>query len=211
MNNTENTYIWHIITDGKLPVSDKKVLLSTTTYGIIIGYYDIEDEAFFILSGAEPRILHNEIIAWAEIPECNIKKPITNFRLPSREEFNRLCECYTKFDNKERGRWFYDEETGGKLFLPCEGYLYNEIVNYIDSGGYYWSSTYSNNTHAYNLEFSNSYIDPNSNTYHYNGRSIRLVSDEPFEGAVHVAGLYWKKENEQGYFTYDEAIKKFNK
>lgn len=75
---TEN-FKWNNIADGKFPVSDEKVLLSTTTYGTVIGYYGIEDEAFFILSGAEPGILHNEVIAWAEIPECDIEKPDTKF------------------------------------------------------------------------------------------------------------------------------------
>lgn len=206
----KDTYKWNSIANGKFPVSDEKVLLNTTTYGTVIGYYDIEDEAFFILSGAESRILHNEVIAWAEIPECDIEKPDTKFRLPSKEDFEKLDKCYTRFDNGLKGRWFYDEDTGEKLFLPCDGYRRCYMAYDVSVEGCYWSSTYCSDIGAYCFGFNirNMFSVVGSRD---NGYSVRLVSDEPFEGAIHMAGLYWKSTNEDGYFTYDEVMEKFNK
>lgn len=92
---------WHSLADGNWPVSDEEVLLSTIKYGTVIGYYDIGDDAFFILSGAKPQVLRiNEVIAWTDIPECDIKKPTAKFRLPTQEEFDKLCKCYTRFDEE---------------------------------------------------------------------------------------------------------------
>lgn len=130
-------------------------------------------------------------------------------RLATKEEFEKLEECYTRFDNILKGRWFYDEDTGEKLFLPCDGYRSYWNLTYDDGAeGCYWSSTYYSNTGAYYFDFSIrkmfSVVGSRDNGY-----SVRLVSDEPFEGAVHVAGLYWKPTNEYGYYTWDEAMAKF--
>ncbi len=40
------------------------------------------------------------------------------WRLPTREEFKKLCELGSTWDEEMRGRWF-----GGKLFLEAAGYL----------------------------------------------------------------------------------------
>lgn len=45
-------------------------------------------------------------------------------------------------------------------------------------------------------------------------RSVRLVSDTPFSGAIEIDGVYWKTENEEDrysdYYTYDKAMEKFD-
>lgn len=130
-------------------------------------------------------------------------------RLATKEDFKKLDECYTRFDKELKGRWFFDEETGEKLFLPCEGYCSNTMVNDVGSLGSYWSSTQCGSGNAYFFSFDSNYVFPGNNYDCGNGRSVRLVSDEPFEGAVHVAGLYWKPTNEYGYYTWYEAMAKF--
>lgn len=131
-------------------------------------------------------------------------------RLPTKEEFNRLCLTFTKHDQERKGRWFYDEETKEKLFLPCEGLrrIHGGIMG-MGLSGFYWASTPYSGSSAYSFSFSKS-VQPIRNNNRQCGQSIRLVSDEPFEGAIHVAGLYWKPENEEGYYTYNDAIEKFN-
>lgn len=42
-------------------------------------------------------------------------------------------------------------------------------------------------------------------------RSVRLVSDEPFEGGIKFGDVWWKPKNEEGVYTWEEAMKKFNK
>lgn len=127
------------------------------------------------------------------------------FRLPSKEEFEKLGKFKTKYDNKRKGRWFLDEETGERLFLPCECYRYGEAYN-AGIGRYHWSSTSYNSTFKKFFFFDNSTVNPDVNDYYFGAynQSIRLVSDKPFEGSIHVAGLYWKPENEKGYYAWNE-------
>lgn len=105
-------------------------------------------------------------------------------RLPSKEEFYKLCECQTKFDKDLKGRWFFDEETEEKLFLPYAGYRNGTTISLVGSNGYYWLSTY--NSRGKGLCYSEPVYQKEDANPCY-GLSIRLVSDEPFEGAVHVA------------------------
>ena len=131
------------------------------------------------------------------------------FRLPTKEEFERLAKCWSRFDEKKNGRYFFDDETGEKLFLPCKGYLINKDMIVSESMGFYWTSTKSLSHHAYYLCFNSRYLNPVTSINRYYEQSVRLVSDAPFGDAIHVAGLYWKPENEEGFCTFDEAISKF--
>lgn len=134
-------------------------------------------------------------------------------RLPTKEDFEKLCECYTRFDEGLRGRWFFDRKTGEELFLPCEGYRGSggARIHLLGEDAYYWSSTTCwDDRFAIAFFFWRRSLLPNDDFRRLNGCSVRLVSDEPFEGAVHVAGLYWKSTNEEGYYTWDEAMEKFN-
>ncbi len=43
----------------------------------------------------------------------------------------------------------------------------------------------------------------------HDGRSVRLVSDTPFEGGINFNGVWWKPENEPGHFSFDDAMRQF--
>lgn len=87
---------------------------------------------------------------------------------------------------------------------------YEAMVDNDGSFGNYWSSTYTSTYNAYLFYFEGDRVYQVGEATRYHGRSVRLVSDEPFKDSIHVAGLYWKQENEPGYHTYDEAMDKFN-
>lgn len=72
-------------------------------------------------------------------------------------------------------------EVAGALFLPVGGYRVNDLVEWIDVGGYgtYWTSTCYNNNHACGLFFTDNSLY--TQTYNYAGRIdgqlVRLVQD----------------------------------
>ena len=72
-------------------------------------------------------------------------------------------------------------EVAGALFLPVGGYRVNDLVEWIDVGGYgtYWTSTCYNNNHACGLFFTDYSLW--TQTYNHAGRIdgqlVRLVQD----------------------------------
>lgn len=86
-------------------------------------------------------------------------------------------------------QWGY-LETAGAVFLPAAGYRTtdtqgNTSTSLVNSGGYYWSSTFYQTSggigvtsyYAYDLEFKNSQVAPSEDTFEDFGLSIRLVKD----------------------------------
>lgn len=138
-------------------------------------------------------------------------KKMSKFRLPTKEEFEELIDNFSKWDKANNGLLVENEEFD-ILFLPAMGYMDDEENNFEDIIGYYWSSTVHefNSDYAYYLNFS-SWSRNIENGFHDSRNTVRLVSDEPFEGGVEFNGIYWKRENESGYYTYKEAMDKFNK
>lgn len=144
-------------------------------------------------------------------PKSIEEKPV-QFRLPTKEEFEDLLKHFSKWNEKEES-WEFLSREGWTLKLPVTGYYLNDTNNNTDTHGYYWSSTKDedNNNFAYNFYFnSNSRGMAISNHSCYK-HSVRLISSTPFKDAVEFNGVYWKPENEPGYFTFDEAIERFNK
>lgn len=69
-------------------------------------------------------------------------------------------------------------EACGVVFLPAAGYRYGaSTVNYLNTYGYYWSSSYSDSRFACSMNFADNWIDSESSFYRYFGRSVRLVRD----------------------------------
>ena len=71
-------------------------------------------------------------------------------RLPTREEWEALCDLGSTWDDKRKGRWFggnHDSDHKGSLFLPAAGFGYYNDLCYCTklAGtsliGYYWSSS----------------------------------------------------------------------
>lgn len=111
------------------------------------------------------------------------------FRLPTAEEFNSLFQAFSKVDNNLRLRTFLDEKSGNKLHF----YL-NEI----------WCSDDIENGY---VKYFNGFFVMSINNI--NPRGVRLVSDEPFEGGIKFGNVWWKPENEEGLYTWEEAKKRF--
>ena len=60
-------------------------------------------------------------------------------------------------------------------FIPA-GYVLSGSLNYAGNYGYYWSSTASSSTNAYNLDFGSSYVYPSSSDGRYYGQSVRCLA-----------------------------------
>lgn len=136
------------------------------------------------------------------------------FRLPTKEEMEDLVyNHFTKWNKEKRGLEIMNKK-GDILFLPACGYYDDEDASIYDAGfyGYYWSSTITEfmDSAAYYL-----YFDLNSKDVDFcdseSWYTVRLVSDEPFEGSIEFNGVYWKITNEDGYYSWAEAMRKFNK
>ena len=106
-------------------------------------------------------------------------------RLPTREEWEALCDLGSTWDDERKGRWFggnHDSDHKGSLFLPAAGLrsLSSGKLAYTSSFGFYWSSSpgYGGSNYAVNLYFRSGFVYPlNSNNRAY-GFSVRCVRDK---------------------------------
>lgn len=137
-----------------------------------------------------------------------------NFRLPTKEDFEKLIKCPHAWNAKKQAMEFFPDN-GGTLVFPAKGYREacreTTEVGYV---GHYWSSTihkqYNYITHAYALEFAEELLCSKdccriASLVRDGTRSIRLVSDTPFDGAIEIDGVYWKTENEDCPFGYERC------
>lgn len=101
-------------------------------------------------------------------------------------------------------------ESGEILFLPVTGYYSGTKIYNVDSDSLYWSSTMDENDYAYILRFDSRNMGTSSYSQCCDRSAVRLVSDVPFEGGIKSGNIYWKPENEKGYYSWEEAMSKFN-
>ena len=88
-----------------------------------------------------------------------------NWRMPTKAEYDALCESYTWGDNKSLN--------ARTVVFPAARRWYNG--SHGGSGlGIYWSSSYYNGERAYSLHFINETVSRN-NFYRYYGQSVRPV------------------------------------
>ncbi len=66
-------------------------------------------------------------------------------------------------------------EQHGAVFLPAAGYRNGTTVSTVGSYGYYWTTSCSGSSYAYNVLISSTNLDANSYIYRSRGRSVRLV------------------------------------
>ncbi len=134
----------------------------------------------------------------------------TQFRLPTRNEFESLNKYPSRW-NKEKKGLEISNDKGDTLFIPASGECYNTSTYGVGYGCYWSSTVYKDNSDdAYNLFF-NQHLKDTAQSDRCDMYTIRLVSDTPFKGGVEFGGIWWKAENEEGYYSYTEALEKFSK
>ena len=67
-------------------------------------------------------------------------------------------------------------EAQGAIFLPAAGNRYGDVVDDVNTKGYYWSATSLISYYCHSLNFHSSALDVGG-SYRYFGRSVRLVHD----------------------------------
>ncbi len=105
-----------------------------------------------------------------------------DWRLPTQEEFEALCDLGSTWDDKRKGRWFggnHDTDHEGSLFMPAAGFCYYDTGAPASVGynGYFWSSLFYDNRNnlAGELHFNASFVEPLEINKLYSGSSVRLV------------------------------------
>ena len=170
--------------------------------GVVWAEYNVDAPGVFVTKSEDFGMLYrwNRKIAWAstgavtgweyEMPagttweKSNDPSP-TGWRVPTREEFNKLLETDKVnrewiTQNGKTGYKFTDKNNGNSIFLPAVGYRDGNTNhgNILEQGinGYYWSSTESSSVNAYYLLFWSG-MTRTDNTYRYNAFSIRSVKE----------------------------------
>lgn len=68
-------------------------------------------------------------------------------------------------------------ESNGALFLPAAGFRNGPRVGYVGTYGFYWSSSYTDESGAYYVTFSSDHVVNGNGDSCYYGLSVRLVRD----------------------------------
>lgn len=191
----------------KIPECTDEVILYYDG-NVFCAWFDSRKNYFIIDNDSTIVYPDEENVYWMPLPDK--PKGIGKFfRLPTKDEFDKLISHFSRWNAEKKGMEVLNDE-GEILFLSADGYRDGNSRNDVGSGGYYWSSTRNENysSLAYNLYFhaSNRYTDDYDTSY---ARSIRLVSDSQFEGGIKFGNIYWKSENEEGYYTFSEALEKW--
>ena len=82
---------------------------------------------------------------------------------------------YAAYQTFTADQWLKLEKSGA-VFLPAAGYRRGLAVNYVQYGGYYWSSTEDGSDRAYCLDFTSDAARMDD-YYRFDGQSVRLVKD----------------------------------
>ncbi|MCQ2340584.1 MAG: hypothetical protein MJZ79_07415 [Paludibacteraceae bacterium] len=106
-----------------------------------------------------------------------------NWALPSGLSFNALLDFNENIYTPEQ---WEKMEAAGACFLPAAGYRNSTNVFKVQEYGSYWSSSHKNSDKAYNLDFSNSALDPQYSYIRIDGQSVRLVHQLAEEGNTDI-------------------------
>lgn len=131
-------------------------------------------------------------------------------RLPTEDEFDRITQEFMKNDYNKKIKVYLDEKSGNKLqFYSVRLWEKGDSSVSIEQC-FCWCSDPTNMDIEHHFAksfdgFNIAAVDMNTQ------KSVRLVSDEPFEGGIKFGDVWWKPENEEGLYTWGEAMEKFNK
>lgn len=154
------------------------------SWGNIIGHNEGEGYTFnYITYDGTPGIQVS-----ADIPPTDTQHDICAARLgapwhlPTKEDFQELYgNTDTEFVSDYNGtgvaglKFMKKSDHSVYVFFPVSGYYNGTTLNYRGMNGYYWSASLHSVSNAYNLFFSDSYVQPQYNYLRYNGRSVRPV------------------------------------
>ena len=122
--------------------------------------------------------LWNSGTATAPVKTVNDPCP-RGWRVPTQAEYQSLVDAGSKWTNTSvAGRIFGGGDN--TLFLPAASYrgFSHGAINYIDTGGEYWSSTVYDDGAAYALGFGSNYVNCSGNYRYCRGLSVRCVAEE---------------------------------
>lgn len=143
-------------------------------------------------------------------------------RLPTKEEYETLL-TYLQSWNEDWSERTFMRKNKNSITFQAKGFISETNLGLLslESDGFYLTSTKDDalipqfsGIWVFRLQY---YFPPYMRLISAQARySVRLVSDEPCEGYVDMGdGIYWAKENykegEKEYFTYEEALKIYEK
>lgn len=101
------------------------------------------------------------------------------WRLPSKEEFNELYHNtdgeWTAINGVNGFKFMKKTDHTIFVFFPAAGRCYGTNVTYVDTEGYYWSSSLSTADYAYRMRFNSSSINSQITNSRFFGFSVRAV------------------------------------
>ena len=128
-------------------------------------------------------------------------------KLPSKEQFEEL---------KKSCRWTWTGNgykvvgpNGKSIDMPAGGFRYcSGNLGQDGSSGCYWSSTSDYPNDEWYLFFSSNEVNMTS-IGPCRGLSVRLAIPTGYVDLGLPSGTIWKDKNEEGFYTYEEAVRSF--
>lgn len=121
-------------------------------------------------------------------------------RVPTAKEFEGMALGFTKVDYDKKTRIYLDEKSGNKLQFYYD-YLREDPQYFCWCSDREDEKGFGRSFNGFNVVL--------ADLEKPKPKSVRLVSDWPFEGGIKFGDVWWKPENEEGFYTWEEAMEKF--
>ena len=150
------------------------------SWGNIVGHkegegYDFSQEVYDTTPAAA---ISDNLSLSQDAARANLRAP---WRMPTAVEFQELfdnCTVIWTSMNGINGRLFTSNVNGNTLFFPAAGLYSGTSLDYRETFGFCWSSTYVSATNARDLGFDSSNITPMGSSRRRLGFSVRAVFDQ---------------------------------